>query len=111
MPDSFFNKVAGLGLKKGTPAQVFSCEFCEISKNTFSYRTSPVAASDFRLASRHVPLTIFKASSTVIFLLTVTLDSLPILVIWILIPFLFCKYFWNIWLTSLLIPCSTSVSA
>ena len=25
--------------------QVFSCEFCEISKNTFSYRTSPVAAS------------------------------------------------------------------
>ena len=26
--------------------QVFSCEFCEISKNTFSYRTSPVAASE-----------------------------------------------------------------
>ena len=25
--------------------QVFSCEFCEISKNTVSYRTSPVAAS------------------------------------------------------------------
>ena len=25
--------------------QVFSCEFCEISKNTFSYRTPPVAAS------------------------------------------------------------------
>ena len=32
-------------LKKETLAQVFSCEFCEISKNTFSYRTSPVAAS------------------------------------------------------------------
>ena len=29
---------------------VFSCEFCEISKNTFSYRTPPVAASDFREA-------------------------------------------------------------
>ena len=27
-------------------AQVFSCEFCEISKNTFSYRTPPVVASD-----------------------------------------------------------------
>ena len=26
--------------------QVFSCEFCEISKNTFSYKTPPVAASD-----------------------------------------------------------------
>ena len=30
--------------KKETLAQVFSCEFCEISKNTFSYRTPPVAA-------------------------------------------------------------------
>ena len=26
-------------------AQVFSCEFCEIPKNTFSYRTPPVAGS------------------------------------------------------------------
>ena len=25
---------------------LFSCEFCEISKNTFFYRTPPVAASD-----------------------------------------------------------------
>ena len=24
---------------------MFSCEFCEISKNTFFYRTPPVAAS------------------------------------------------------------------
>ena len=33
----FFNKVAGLGnfIKKETLAQGFSCEFCEISKNTF----------------------------------------------------------------------------
>ena len=30
--------------KKGTLAQVFSSEFCEISKNTFFYRTPPVAA-------------------------------------------------------------------
>ena len=26
---------------------VFSCEFCEISKNTYFYRTPPVAASAF----------------------------------------------------------------
>ena len=32
-------------IKKGNPTQVFSCEFCEISKNTFSYRTSLVVAS------------------------------------------------------------------
>ena len=33
--------------KKGVlrNSQVFSCEFCDISKNTFSYRTPPVAAS------------------------------------------------------------------
>ena len=31
-------------IKKETLAQVFSCEFCEISKNTFSYRTPPRAA-------------------------------------------------------------------
>ena len=30
-----------------TLAQVFPCEFCEISKNTFSYRTPPMAASVF----------------------------------------------------------------
>ena len=45
----FFNKVAGLSacnfIKKETLAQVFSCELCEISKNTFSYRTPPMAAS------------------------------------------------------------------
>ena len=32
-------------IKKETLAQVFSCEFCEISKNTFSYRTPLVTAS------------------------------------------------------------------
>ena len=37
----FFNKVAALRLL----AHMFSCEFSEISKNTFSYRTPPVAAS------------------------------------------------------------------
>ena len=45
----FFNKVAGLAcnfIEKETWAQEFSCEFCEMSKYIFSYRTSPVAASD-----------------------------------------------------------------
>ena len=34
-------------IKKETLTQVFSCEFCEISKSSFSYRTPLVAASDF----------------------------------------------------------------
>ena len=45
----FLNKVAGLRpvtlLKKETLAEVFSCDFCKISKNTFPYRTPLVAAS------------------------------------------------------------------
>ena len=31
-------------IKKETPTQVFSCEFCEICKNTFLHRAPPVAA-------------------------------------------------------------------
>ena len=42
-------QIIGLGpatlLGKKTVAQVFSCEFCEIYKNTFYYRTPLVAAS------------------------------------------------------------------
>ena len=49
-----FNKIAGLRpttlLKKETLGQVFSSEFCEISKNTFFHRTPLVAASDMSLA-------------------------------------------------------------
>ena len=42
----FFNEVAGLNfIKKEALAQVFSCVFCEIFKNTFFYRTPPVDAS------------------------------------------------------------------
>ena len=33
-------------VKKETLAEVFSCEFDEIFKNTFFYRTAPVAASE-----------------------------------------------------------------
>ena len=46
---SFLNKVAGLRpmifMKKEALAQVFSCEFWEIFKNTYLYRTPLVAAS------------------------------------------------------------------
>ena len=35
-------------VKKETLAQVCSCEFCEIFKNTFLYRTTSVAASDYK---------------------------------------------------------------
>ena len=50
---SFLNKVAGFILqlfKKKDPTHVtwhvFSCKFCEFSRNTFSYRTPPMAASE-----------------------------------------------------------------
>ena len=33
-------------IKKETLAQVFSCEFCEVSKNTFFYRIPLVTASE-----------------------------------------------------------------
>ena len=36
-------------MKKETLAQVFSCGFCEISKNTFFYRTPLVTASELNL--------------------------------------------------------------
>ena len=45
----FFNKKKPQAynfIKKETLAQLFSCEFCKISENTLSYRTTPVAASD-----------------------------------------------------------------
>ena len=41
---SFLIKLLSL-LKKETLAQMLSCEVCKIFKNTFSYRTPPVAAS------------------------------------------------------------------
>ena len=45
---SFFMKLqeACNFILKRTLAQLFPCEFCEISKNTFSYRTALVASSE-----------------------------------------------------------------
>ena len=41
----FLNKVAACNfIKKQGLAQVFFCELCKISENTFSYETPPVAA-------------------------------------------------------------------
>ena len=39
-------------IKIETLAQVFYCEFCDISKNTFSYRTTLVAALDDKIIHR-----------------------------------------------------------
>ena len=54
-----FNKFADLRpatlFKKWTLTQVFSCEFCEIFKNTFSYKTPSVAASVI-FFENHVPM-------------------------------------------------------
>ena len=41
-----------------TLAQVFSCKFCEISKNTFYYRTPPVDASGENKNKEKTKLTI-----------------------------------------------------
>ena len=46
-----FTKLTGKHLcwslfKKEALTQVFSCEFCEVFKNTFFYRAPPVAASE-----------------------------------------------------------------
>ena len=47
--DNFLQKRESCNfIKKETVAQIFSSEFCEISKNTFSYRTPPVAASEIK---------------------------------------------------------------
>ena len=47
----FLNKVAGHRrpsiLLKKTLSHVFSCEFCEIFKNTFFDRTPPLAGSEY----------------------------------------------------------------
>ena len=41
-------------IKKETLAQVFSCEFCEISKNTFLHKTPIVAASECMLGQDQI---------------------------------------------------------
>ena len=54
---SFLIKLQASGLqlyqKRDSGTGIF-CEFCEIFKSTFSYRTSPVAASEFNKIRDHV---------------------------------------------------------
>ena len=50
-------------IKKETLAQVFCCEFCKISKNTFFYRTPLVAASVVHLNNNINFLTLSSSSS------------------------------------------------
>ena len=40
-------------IKKEALAQVFSCEFCEISKNTFFYTIPPVVGSGHTVPSKY----------------------------------------------------------
>ena len=59
MPESFFNKVAGLRLAtllKKRLAHVLSCEVCEISKNNFFHRTPLMAASESGLLKSTISL-------------------------------------------------------
>ena len=46
---SLLNKVADRNFIKNSLAQVFSCEFCEISKTIYFYKTPPVAAPEYNL--------------------------------------------------------------
>ena len=59
----FFNKLARLRpvtfLKKESLAQVFSCKFCEVSKNTFFYRIPSAAASVYYNENIMTPLRVF----------------------------------------------------
>ena len=52
-PESLYNKVGLQVYLKETTTQVFSCEYFEIFKNSFFYRTPPVAASGFSWDSTH----------------------------------------------------------
>ena len=53
----FFNKLQAwdLQLQIETRVQLFSSEFCEISKNTFFYGTPLVAVSESQLLVRKIP--------------------------------------------------------
>ena len=51
----FLNNKVTATLLKNRLAQVFSCEFCEIFKNTFFYRTPPVAPSERKYPTFGIP--------------------------------------------------------
>ena len=49
-------------IKKETPIQVFSCEYCEIFGSSFFYRTPPVDASDYNSMVRITRIYLFHPS-------------------------------------------------
>ena len=57
LPEPFFNKVAGCNfIKKEALAQVFSCGFCEMFKNTFFTEHSRTTASEIHpIIFLHLP--------------------------------------------------------
>ena len=55
LPRGVLQASASNFIEKETLAQVFFREFCDIAKNTYSYRTPPVAASGEK---KHFPRTI-----------------------------------------------------
>ena len=58
-------------IKEETLAEVVSCEFCEISENTFSYRKPPVAAYGINLSNEHfTPIQRFSASELITIIMT-----------------------------------------
>ena len=93
----FFNKVAGLHnfIKKEILVQVFCCEFCQISKNIFSYWTPPAAASVY--VSFNFVNMIFAFYRKIYFYENFITE--------------FCYFFFSLshmflgWITSLLLPC------
>ena len=53
--ECFLKKLQALAcsfIKKETPAQVFSCEFCKICENFFSYRIPPLATCERAVRER-----------------------------------------------------------
>ena len=78
----FFNKVAGLRpetLLKKTLAQVLSCEFCEIPKNTFSYKTPSVAASAQQTFTFSKSIVETQGKAPIFFILSKKADDSPMI--------------------------------
>ena len=49
-----FTGKLGVFIKNETPTQVFPCEFCEIFKNSFFYRTPPMTTSESFILFLHI---------------------------------------------------------
>ena len=64
-PEVFCKKeTASIFKKKEAPEQVFSCEFCEMFKNTFPYGALAVAASEWYLKCNHQAIGMLRKSKT-----------------------------------------------